>query len=351
MAGMTKLIKGTISKSGLGKAFKRIAKEDQSRIIGSIKKNYEHLGDNIRHLTTNDIKLNLQYDMANSDFISKESQEILKSGIAKFDAKEARRAERILKSDAYKNAQQAKRSREIGSAISDGTQTPQAAAAETGRAQQKVAQEAKAATEEAERVAQQNDKFVNGVASAEGEGAQAVAEEVAKDEATASRAASAENGSADKIKDAVSEAVDEEEARAWYDTDESRANWKQRIANQKAEAQTTLDNNIKSAQDEYNLVAGKHRDANGILDDKNEDVIAAKKNMDEKIAGFRKAHENDMKELESGGPGVMDWVQGNGIDQAVLGIGALGFAGAVAFGGAKSNSDLYGTTGTMTPGY
>lgn len=163
-------------------------------------------------------------------------------------------------------------------------------------------------------------------------------------------AAASANNETSAVGKAAKEAVEEEEKKPWWHTEEAEANWKQRTAEKQAIAKTKLDNDIKDAQEEYNIIAGKHRDANGILDDKNADVIAARKKMDEKIAGFRKAHENDIKQIQSDGPGIMDWVQGNNIDSTVVGIGALGFAGAVAFGGAKSNADLY-AAGSLTPGY
>lgn len=172
-------------------------------------------------------------------------------------------------------------------------------------------------------------------------------EDPIKKKAAAAASANNETSAAGK---AAKEAVEEEEKKPWWHTDAAEANWKQRTANEQAIAKTKLANNIKDAQEEYNIIAGKHRDANGVLDEKHADVIAAKKKMDEKIAGFNKAYDNDVKQLQSDGPGVMDWVQGNNIDSTVVGIGALGFAGAVAFSGAKSNADLY-AAGGLTPGY
>ena len=169
----------------------------------------------------------------------------------------------------------------------------------------------------------------------------------------AAAAASANNGTSAAGK-AAKEAVEEEEkARAWYDTDASRANLQQKIANQKAQDRTAFKNDIAGYKEEYNKIAGKHRDANGVLDEKNQEVIDARKKMEDSIRGRFKTYRNDARErkrMMDEGPGIMDWVQGNNIDSTIVGIGALGFAGAVAFGGAKSNADLY-SAGSLTPGY
>lgn len=39
--------------------------------------------------------------------------------------------------------------------------------------------------------------------------------------------------------------------------------------------------------------------------------------------------------------GTMDYIKAHGYDKAAVGVGTLGFAGSVAFGGHKSNAELY----------
>ena len=58
------------------------------------------------------------------------------------------------------------------------------------------------------------------------------------------------------------------------------------------------------------------------------------------LQGIEDTYNSNIKEIDKG-PGMWDYVQGHGYDKAAVGIGALGFAGSVAFGGAKSNAELY----------
>ena len=142
-----------------------------------------------------------------------------------------------------------------------------------------------------------------------------------------------------------------ESGKAWYDDEESRA-FAQSQADEEYQ-QLKVDWNNKSA--DLNEKIAKAKESG--------DVKAIQKLQDEKreaYLGYRKKRE-DFYEKDSKGnlvyhkdkngrdvigrkqvdPNMLDWVRGHGYDKAAAGIGALGFAGSVAFGGAKSNADLY----------
>lgn len=195
--------------------------------------------------------------------------------------------------------------------------------------------------------------------------AQGTAEGTATAEAQQTGASSSNNGSADKVPDssnptgnpeastgsssmdkAVNEA-NEQEKHFWQDK-EANEFMETRLSNQKQEALVNKENAMRDLEEKTGISKSqlrvlKSKARQGDINAKNM-LDKAKGKIYEERKGILKNYRNEINSIindRKEGPDMMDWVRGHEYDKAAVGIGALGFAGSVAFGGAKSNADLY----------
>lgn len=290
----------------------------------------------------------------------------------------------------------------LSAAVSGSGQTQQAAAAEAGRSQQAQARAIKNANDAKAAELEKNNKLAEGASSSDGyQSAQAEATARAEsttkaeidddwldngynaekelggmrkgyDQNAAPKASSRDMGATqqeiDSLKGetdikkirkenkeyrrkAAREKANKEDNRAWYDDEESRAF-----------AQSQVDEEFQQLKVDWNNKS-KDLDEKIAKAKKTGDVDAIEKLQDEKreaYLGYRKKREGFYEKDSEGNliyhkdengrdvigrrqvdPNMLDWIRGHGYDKAAAGIGALGFAGSVAFGGAKSNADLY----------
>lgn len=131
---------------------------------------------------------------------------------------------------------------------------------------------------------------------------------------------------------AAREKANKEGNRSWYDDEESRAFAQTRNKEEIQELNTGWKNSQRDFREKIAKAKKEGKDQD-FIDSIREDRIKAYKDFREQRTSLKSSNATD--------PTMMDWVRGHGYDKAAAGIGALGFAGSVAFGGAKSNADLY----------
>lgn len=198
-----------------------------------------------------------------------------------------------------------------------------------------------------------------------GEQAQKTAEGTAQKEAEQTGAGSTNNGSGENIPkpgnptgnpetppkgpDAgdVQQAMDEEIANAknnaWYNDEAARKHLAKSKDTDISRENVAFENKYKDISEEYQKGLGEFYEERN-LQGKVKDAAKLREYQEAWGGRLQEAvdeHDKAIGAIKDRKVGVMDWVQGHDYDKAAVGIGALGFAGSVAFGGAKSNADLY----------
>ena len=186
-------------------------------------------------------------------------------------------------------------------------------------------------------------------------------QEASKAERRAQRSESSDNGSGENVPkpdnptggtngpDAgdVQQAMDEEIANAkntaWYNDEAARKHLAESKEADTLRENTAWENKYKDMSEEYKRGLGAFYEEGNLKGKVNDmgKLNEYRTSFGKRLQEAQDEHKAAIDAIKDRKVGVMDWVQGHNYDKAAVGIGALGFAGSVAFGGAKSNADLY----------